>query len=386
MIERDISDYIRRISAQFSVISIVGPRQSGKTTLAKALFPNYNYVNFEWQSTYDEVSRDLESFMRMHPAPLIIDEAQCYPKILSNIQVWVDEHPEQKAAYVITGSNQPHLRGAVSQSLAGRVAMAYLLPLSISELKDKGPQDRVQAVCRGYLPRLYAENIQSELVYENYLTTYIERDVNQLIGLKDLSRFTILLRLLAARVGQLLNYESLANEVGVSAVTIKDWISVMEASFIVFRLYPYYRNFGKRFVKTPKLYFSDVGLATYLLNLTTAEQVERDPLFGSLFENMVVADVRKDRLNHGNIQGGSAGMYFLRDNTGNEIDLVLEDGRQIDLVEIKSGMSFNVDYAKSIEKYARIIPEFNHGSVVYAGAPALYHDIRFVNYSGRNCN
>ena len=382
MIAREISGYIREISNQFRVVSILGPRQSGKTTLARELFPEHEYVNFEMRSTFDEASRDLDLFMCNHPPPLIIDEVQRYPDILGNIMVWVDEHPEMKAAYVLTGSNQPHLRGVLSQSLAGRVGIAYVLPFSFSEVRGIEHFDRSKTVYKGFMPELFSSNIPPNSLYESYISTYLQRDVDSLITVRDATRFSTFLRLLAARVGQMLNYESMANELGVSANTVKDWISVLEASFVVFRLQPYYRNFGKRFVKTPKIYFTEVGLAVHLLGFNTPEQLERDPLFGSLFENMVVANIRKSRFNVGNVQLGSAGMYFLRDNTGNEVDVVLEDSRRLDLIEIKSGMSFNADYAKSIEKYAKIIgSDFNSGKVVYAGRPAGYHNIDFVNFA-----
>jgi len=365
------------------VIGIMGPRQSGKTTLAKSLFPDYEYVNFEHPEVREEAHRDLNSFMLKHPAPVIFDEVQCYPIVLNEIQCWVDEHNHPNASYILTGSNQPHLRGVISESLAGRIAIAYLLPLSFEELRGISTFDRAESVLRGFMPRLFSASQTPQLLYENYVTTYVEKDVNQLISLKDTERFTSLLRLLAARTGQLLNYASLANEIGVSAMTIQDWITVMEASFVVFRVYPYFRNFGKRFVKTPKLYFTDVGLAAHLLDLRTAKEVERDPLFGSLFENMVVANIRKNQFNAGNVRMGNAGMYFLRDKTGNEVDVALEaGGRRLDLIEIKSGMSYNADYAKSIEKYAKLIgPDFNSGKVIYAGTRAGYHSIDFVNFA-----
>jgi len=382
MISRDISSYIKSISGQFRVVSILGPRQSGKTTLARELFHDYEYVNFEWKSTFDEVSGDLDLFMRNHPPPLIIDEVQRYPEILGNIMVWVDQHPEMKSAYVLTGSNQPHLRGVISQSLAGRVGIAYVLPFSFSEVREIEAFDRSKSVYKGFMPELFSGNITAEALYESYISTYLQRDVDSLITVRDGARFSAFLRLLAARVGQMVNYESMANELGVSANTVKDWISVLEASFVVFRLQPYYRNFGKRFVKTPKIYFTEVGLAVHLLGFTSSEQLERDPLFGSLFENMVVANIRKNRFNAGNAQLGTAGMYYLRDNTGNEVDVVLEDGRRLDLIEIKSAMSFNADYAKSIEKYAKLIgPDFNSGKVIYAGTHAGYHNIDFVNFA-----
>ena len=261
--------------------------------------------------------------------------------------------------------------------------MAYLLPLSFQELRGISSFDRAESVLKGFMPRLFSASVSPQLLYENYLTTYVEKDVNQLINLKNTERFVLLLRLLAARVGQLVNYDSLATEIGVSAATIRDWITVMEASFIVFRLYPYFKNYGKRFVKTPKIYFTDVGLAAHLLDLQTAKEVERDPLFGQLFENMVVANIRKNQFNAGHVRMGTAGMYFLRDKTGNEVDVALEvSGRQLDLIEIKAGMTYNADFAKSIVKYAEVIgSDYRHGEVIYAGIRAGYHNIDFLPFS-----
>lgn len=383
MITRKLSNYILSVSKHFSVIGIMGPRQSGKTTLARVLFPEYKYVNFEHAEVREEAQRDLNAFMLKYEPPVIFDEVQCYPIVLDEIQCWVDEHNHPPASYVITGSNQPHLRGVISESLAGRIAITYLLPLSFDEIRDISTFDRAESIVRGFMPKLFSSSQSPQDLYENYVTTYVERDVNQLINLKDTERFTALLRLLAARVGQVVNYASLANEIGVSAMTIQDWITVMEASFIVFRVHPYFRNFGKRFVKTPKLYFTDVGLAAHLLDLRTAKEVERDPLFGNLFENMVVANIRKNQLNAGNMRMGTAGMYFIRDKTGNEVDVALEaGGRKLDLIEVKSAMSYNPDYAKSIEKYAKIMGgDFNSGKVIYAGSKAGYHGIDFVNFA-----
>lgn len=383
MIARDISGFIGEVRTQFCVLSILGPRQSGKTTLAKSLFPNYGYVNFEDPITLDQARSDLKAFMRLHPAPLIIDEVQRFPAILDAVQVWVDEHRDQKASFVLTGSDQPHLRGALSESLAGRVALTYLLPLSFAELRGKTAFDRAGSVYAGFMPDVHAKSARPSILYENYVATYVMRDVNRLVNLKDVARFTAFLRLLAARVGQIVNYESLACEIGVSANTVKDWIGVLEASFIVFRLQPYYRNFGKRFVKSPKIYFTEVGLAAFLLDLHSAAEVERDPLFGQLFENMVVANFRKNRFNAGQTHLGTGGMYFLRDSAGNEVDLVLETGgRKLDLIEIKSAMSFNPDHARTIEKYAKIMgDDFNRGMVVYAGDRAECRGVEFVNFA-----
>lgn len=347
------------------------------------IFKGYDYVNLEEPEVAAAAAQDLKQFLSQHPAPVIFDEVQRFPIILDAIQAWVDDHPYPKASYVLTGSDLPSLRGAISESLAGRVFVAHLLPLSFEELRGIATLDRALSICTGFLPRIYSEGATPEWVYHSYVSTYVTRDINRLINLKDNLRFTTFLTLLAARVGQLLNYNSIADEIGVSVNTIKDWVSVLEASFIVFRILPYFRNYGKRFVKTPKIYFTEVGLAAHLLGLRTAREVERDPLFGQLFENMVVANIRKNRYNAGDVRAETAGMYFLRDCSGCEVDLVLEGpGRKLELIEIKSAMSYNPDYAKSIEKYAKILgDDFGGGKVIYAGSRAGYHGIDFVNFA-----
>ena len=276
MIKRQMTEWLEAMAREYAVISIMGPRQSGKTTLARMLFPDYGYVNLEDPDLRRAAESDGADFMAKHPAPLIIDEVQRVPELLSRIQVKVDENPTRKAAYILTGSHQPALREGISQSLAGRVAIATLMPLSIGEVAASCTlPTREELVFKGFMPRIYGEGATPGFLYANYLSTYVERDVNAILALKDRRQFETFLRLVAGRVGQLVNYESIASEVGVSAATIKAWLSVLEASYITFTLPCYYRNFGKRFVKAPKVYFSDVGLCCHLLGIREAEQVDR---------------------------------------------------------------------------------------------------------------
>ena len=378
MIKRQMAGWLGKMAKEYAVLSIMGPRQSGKTTLARSVFSNCGYVNLEDPDVRRAAEADGADFLQKHPAPLILDEVQRVPELLSRIQVLVDANPRKKAAYVLTGSHQPALREGLSQTLAGRVALAKLMPFTLREIAAFGKlPSREQLVFQGFMPRIYDEKATPSVLYANYLATYVERDVNAILSLKDRRQFEVFLRLLAGRVGQLVNYEAIAAEVGVSAATIKSWISVLEASFIVFTLPCYYRNFGKRFVKAPKVYFTDVGLASHLLGIREAAQVDRDPLFGGLFENMVIADILKQRLN----KGLEPDMYFVRDYKGFEVDLLVEDGRAVDLYEIKSSVSFQASFADNVARLAEIIPNVRRKTVVYSGAAARAQGVDFVNYA-----
>ena len=378
MIKRDAEKYIRAVAREFAVVSVFGPRQSGKTTLVRSMFPDYDYVNFENPDERAAALADGASFLARHVRPLILDEVQRVPELLSRIQVLVDESPKRKGRFVLTGSHQPALRESISQSLAGRVAICTLLPLSIAELARAGVRlSREQFIHNGFMPRLYDERATVDWLYSNYEATYVERDVSQIIRLKDRRVFESFLRLVAGRVGQLVNYDSLACELGVSAVTVKSWFSILEASYITFTLPCYYKNWGKRFVKTPKVYFTDVGLAAHLLGIRRVEDIDRDPLFGGLFENMVVADVLKNRLNC----GLHPDLYFIRTAKGVEIDLVIENERRLDLYEIKSSSSFTKDFAKNLSLLSEVIPEVGRKTVVYSGKDAVANGIEYVNFA-----
>ena len=379
MIRRSIEPYLTQIAGEFQVVSVMGPRQSGKTTLVRSHFRNHTYLNLEDPAIRLEAEADGSAFFRNHPAPLILDEVQNCPQLLSYIQVLVDADPHGKARYVLTGSHQPKLREGIVQSLAGRVGEIELLPLSIAELRNASMSlSREEQIVKGFMPRLYAEKVSAANLYANYFSTYVERDVSKIINLKDRRQFEAFMRVLAGRVGQLMNYDSIAAEIGVSAVTIKHWISILEASYIVFTLPPYYRNYGKRFVKTPKVYFVEPGLLAYLLGIREPSQVMRDPAFGGIFENMVVVEMRKARLNAG-LRGD---MYFIRDQNGREIDLVIEDARRLHLYEIKSGSEMLPSFARNIKSYRNVLgDDLLSASIVYSGATNRHLDPQFVNFA-----
>ena len=344
MIQREAAAYVKRMAKSFPVVSITGPRQSGKTTLARSVFPDYEYLNLENPDTMREAMADSASFFRNHPTPLILDEAQ--------------------GMFVLTGSQQPRLKEGLSQSLAGRVAIATLLPLSITELAGEDiDHSRESYMHNGFMPRLYNECIAPFDVYENYLATYVERDVNQIANIKNRREFDAFLRILAGRVGQLVNCQSIANDIGISMPTVKNWISILEACFIITVLPCYYRNFGKRFVKAPKIYFTDVGLLTHLLGIREQAQIVRDPLFGAIFENMVVMEAFKAKLN----KGLPPDLYFIRDRSGTEVDLVAEQGRKLHLFEIKASASYSADFTKNMDRLANDINDIASRSVIYSG-------------------
>ena len=371
MIVRQIAQELAATANEFPVVTIIGPRQAGKTTLARMQFPNHAYANLEAPDIRLLATSDPHAFFSQFPPPVIIDEIQRVPELLSTIQVLADSNP-QRGQYILTGSHQLRLQEAVAQSLAGRTALLRLLPLSISELKATGiTHTRDEFIYQGFMPRLYNEKVNPTRLYRNYCQTYIERDIRQMINLRRLTDFENFTRLLAGRVGQILNLSSLSNDIGASSTTLKEWLSALEASHTIFRLNPYFENFGKRIIKSPKIYFTDVGLASYLLGIESPALAARDPLIGNLFENMVVIEALKARLN----AGKEPELYFYRDNKGNEVDLLFRQNRQLIPIEIKSAMTFHPQFAKGIAQFQKIASSAQKGHIIYAGnlTPELSH-------------
>jgi uncharacterized protein len=377
MISREISGHILNMAGEYSVVTIIGPRQSGKTTLAKALFPDHEYINLEEPDTREFAQKHPRDFFKNYSGNLIIDEVQRVPELLSYVQVIVDD-TNRKGQFILTGSHQPQVKANISQSLAGRTALVSLLPLSIAELNGAGiTLDRDEYIYKGFLPRAYNESLTPKYLYQNYYATYVERDVRQLINVANQNSFERFIKLLAGRIGQLINLNSLACDVGVSQPTLSSWISILEASFIVFRLPCYFVNFGKRVIKTPKLYFTDVGLAASLLEIESPNQVFRDPLVGNLFENMIVADVLKTMYN----RGKNSGIYYFRSQSGLEVDLILSKGRELIPIEIKSGATFDASFSKNIKLFRKLSDNLTNGYVVYGGDKCVkIEDTEFVNF------
>ena len=352
------------VAAQYRVVTLTGPRQAGKTTLARLSFPEHGYVSLEDPDLRNLAITDPRAFLDAHPSPVIFDEIQRVPSLLSYIQTIVDSNP-RKGQYILTGSHQIELNQAISQSLAGRTALLSLYPLSIAELTEAKIEDSADGfIHKGFLPAIHAENLDPTRFYRNYFQTYIERDVRQMIHIKDMLLFEKFMKLCAGRVGQLFVANKLANEVGVSSHTISEWLSILEASFVVYRLQPFHKNIGKRLIKAHKLYFVDVGLAAYLLGIETQDQLRRDPLRGNLFENMVVMELLKARCN----KGLDPHLYFYRDSNENEVDIIYQSARVYQPIEIKSATTFQSEFTKGIEAFKRSVPEGSaKGVVIYAG-------------------
>lgn len=348
MIKRKLVKQIRVMAGKMPVISITGPRQSGKTTLAKQCFPNYDYVNLENPDTLHDAKSDPRLFLTRHKRGLIIDEAQVFPELFSYIQTLSDESG-RTGEYILTGSQNFLLSAKISQSLAGRVFVTHLLPFSMEELKKtpyrkKKPDD---FIFTGFYPRIYDKKIMPAQFYPSYIQTYTERDIRQIINVSDLFLFQKFMRLAAGRIGQLLNYHSLAIELGLDIKTIKSWFSILETSFIVFFLPPHFKNFNKRLVKTPKLFFYDTGLVCSLLGIKNREEIRSHWAKGMLFENFILADMMKNYFNNAQ----SPPLYFWRDNTGRELDCIIDEGASLKSVEIKSGTTIHSDFFKGLSYY-----------------------------------
>lgn len=348
MIERTITPMLTRLAAQYPVLTITGPRQSGKTTLCRAAFPDKRYVNLESPDTRQFALNDPRGFLAQFPDGAILDEIQRAPHLLSYIQPIVDER-NATAQYILTGSQQFEVADTVNQSLAGRTALLKLLPLSISELKSACPIPSIdRLLLTGFYPRIHDQGLDPTQALGDYFETYVERDIRQLLAIKDLNLFEKFVKLCAGRIGQVLNLQSLGNDVGISHTTARSWLTLLEASYVIFVLQPWHNNFSKRQIKSPKLYFYDVGLASYLLGLEKELHVSRDPLRGNLFENLVVVEALKYRFNRGKRNN----LHFYRDAKGNEVDLLVDIGPHVFPLEIKAGATISEDYFKGLRSFA----------------------------------
>ena len=343
LIDRHLKTAIFHATSFFPVVSITGPRQSGKTTLCKTIFPDMPYINLEMTPVREQIMQDTVGFLDNYPAGLIIDEAHHYPGLFSYIQVAVDENPDRR--YVLTGSSNFSLLEKITQSLAGRTALFTLLPFSFRELGalSKNASTDTLILCGGY-PAIWTKNTPMNMFCSNYYTTYIERDVRQIVNVKDITSFQRFIRLVAGRIGAECNASSLANEVGVTSKTITHWFSILAASYIIYMLPPYYENIGKRLVKSPKVYFYDTALACYLLGIETEAHLNVHPLRGALFENMVINEALKERMN----AGKDLNLFFFRDRS-NEVDLIHTQGHELIVYEIKSSKTYHKEFYKGID-------------------------------------
>jgi predicted AAA+ superfamily ATPase len=363
MIARTLTSTLKTLAGQYPVVTITGPRQSGKTTLCRNAFPDKPYINLESPDLRQFAVSDPRGFLAAHPEGAILDEIQRTPLLLSYLQPLVDERPAPRQ-FILTGSQQFEVMTNISQSLAGRTALLKLLPFSIEELGSAGISSNIDALLlNGFYPRIYDAGLNPTQALGDYLETYVERDIRQLINIKDLALFEKFVKLCAGRTGQLLNLQSLGNDAGISHTTARSWLTLLEASYVVFLLQPWHTTISKRQVKTPKLYFYDVGLAAYLLGAESELHINRHPLRGNLFENMIVIEALKYRCHRGKRNN----LYFWRDSKGNEVDLLVESGPNVMPVEIKSGATISEDFFKGLQTFTDRLPHVSISSLVYGG-------------------
>lgn len=346
-IKRDIEAEILEMSHQYPAVIITGPRQSGKTTTARYLFPHLPYISLENPDQRTLSLEDPRAFLNQFQKGAILDEIQRVPELLSYLQQILDEREDDKV-FILTGSNQFSLLNNITQSLAGRVAILKMLPLTINEISNSSTTNA--RLLNGFYPAIFSKKLNPTKFYRNYYETYLERDLRLLIKIKELSLFQKFIRLCAGRIGNVFNASALSSEVGVSVKTIQEWISILETSFIAFRLPPLYENISKRLIKSPKLYFYDTGLVTYLLGIENENQVYRDPSRGALFENLIITEVMKQRLN----RGLDPNLFFYLDSNHFEIDLVYKKGTDLYPFEIKSAQTYHTNFLKGLKAFKKI--------------------------------
>lgn len=378
MIKRAAALKLNQLAKKFPVVGLLGPRQSGKTTLAKELFPEKPYISFENHDTVQLAANDPRAFLKLYKNGAVFDEIQRAPQLLSYLQEVVDNHSRKAGLFVITGSQNLLLLEAVSQTLAGRVAFIQLLPFSQAELSATSfaKQSLESFLLKGGYPRLYQQKIKSTDYYPNYLLTYVERDVRQIKNISNLGLFQRFLKVCATRVGQQINYSSIGNDCGIDQKTVLNWLGILEASFVAFRLQPFYNNLGKRLVQMPKLYFYDTGLCCSLLEIENEKQLTNHPLRGSLLENFMILELLKARLN----KGLRSNLYYWRDRTGNEIDVLLEQPTGAVPVEIKSAATFHLDFLKGIKYWQKLNPNVKDSYLIFTGKDGATEKTKILNW------
>ncbi|MBL7071563.1 MAG: ATP-binding protein [Candidatus Omnitrophica bacterium] len=371
MIKRDIQSKVLGYAKQFPVVTITGPRQSGKTTLCKMLFPKKKYFSLEDPDVRNRARSDPRSFLEeCAEGGAVLDEVQRLPELLSYIQTIADKR-KKDGLFILTGSQNFELLRSITQTLAGRTALATLLPFSYDEIyKNKEGVTLDKILYTGFYPRIHDKRLNPTEALAFYTNTYLERDIRNLINIKDLSKFDLFLKLCASRTAQVLNIASLGNDCGINHNTAKSWLSVLEASYAIHMVKPHHKNFRKRLIKSPKLYFVDVGLACYLLDIENSKQVANHPLKGSLFETFIVSEILKSRFN----SGKRSNLFYFRDNIGNEVDLILDHGTSVIPVEIKLGKTMNEDFLKGLRYYRKLNPGNNvRGHLIYGGSRSFAH-------------
>ena len=365
MIKRELQEKILAYSKKYPVVTITGPRQSGKTTLCRALFPKKLYKSLEDLDIRNDARSDPRSFLQeCIKDGAILDEIQRVPELVSYIQGIVDEN-DKPGMFILTGSQNFELLNTISQSLAGRTALATLLPFTFSEIYKRNTKTLLNEILyTGFYPRIHDKKLNPTEVLSFYVSTYIERDLRSLINIKELSTFESFLKLCASRTGQVLNMSSIGSEAGINHNTVKSWLSVLEASYIIYFVRQHHKNFSKRLIKSPKLYFTDVGLACYLLDIEDPDHIKNHPLKGAIFETFVSGEILKSRIN----AGKKSNLYYFRDNVGNEVDLILDYGTNVLPVEIKLGKTLSSDMFKGLNYYRNLNPKnIKKPCLIYGG-------------------
>lgn len=367
MYRRDIEDILKKSTASFPAVFLTGPRQSGKTTLLKQLFPNHRYITLENPSTLDLITEDPIGFLSNSDTSWIIDEAQNFPKLFSYLQGMIDETP-RPGRFLLSGSQNFLMHHKIGQTLAGRAAVLELLPLRYNELRPhltKEEDNLWSLIFFGGYPRPRYEKMDYSLWFESYIRTYLERDIRSLVNIKDLSQFQRFIKMCAARHGQMLNLTSLGADCGISQTTARDWLTFLEASYVVFRVQPYFENFTKRLVKMPKLYFYDTGILCHLLGIESPEHASIHAMSGALFEGFLMTELIKMRLN----QGQKPNLYYWRDHRGLEIDAVLETGKTVQMIEFKSSQTFHNEYLDNLRQVMKLSNSDRFkSSLIYGGS------------------
>lgn len=380
-INRTMAKAIIEASRYFPVITLTGPRQSGKSTLFRHIFTSIPYYSMEDLDVRQSIRLDPKGFLSQFRDGVIIDEVQHIPELLSYLQGIVDKYPERR--FYLTGSSQFSLLQTVTQSLAGRSAVFELLPLSLTEISGIDTETSPDNIMyNGFYPAIWSGKSIPRLLYPNYVKTYIERDVRNLLEIKNLDTFQRFIRLCAARIGSIFNASELANELGVAVNTVNSWISVLQASYLIYLLPPFFTNTRKRLTKSPKIYFTDCGLAAYLLDIDSPQVLNRDKMRGHLFENMVIIDYIKDAFNNGR----NGGFYFYRDSNGNEVDFMIKKGSKYDCFEIKSSSTYHQDFMKGLKSFENAFPELvREKKIIYSGENMpIINGVSILNY--RHCD
>ena len=364
MIQRTATARLIKLAKTFRSVAVVGPRQSGKTTLCKTVFPTKPYISLENPDVLEFATADPRGFLGQFKNGAILDEIQKAPHLFSYLQQILDE-TKKRGLFILTGSNNFLLQENITQTLSGRIAYLQLLPLSFKELEESKNMKAAYAwhILNGGYPEVITKKINPSDWYEGYLHTYVERDVRQLKNISNLSLFNKLLRLCAGRVGQTINLTSISNDCGIDQKTVSAWLSILQSSYIIYLLKPYYGNFNKRIIKTPKLYFFDTGVACSLLGITNAKQITTHTTKGPLFENMIVNELLKERFNNGKADN----LYYWRDKTGNEVDIVLDDAGKLTAIELKAGETISTDFFKGLDYFGSLNKNSINKILMYGG-------------------